>query len=87
MTKEILNNIAKAHKINLSIYDHVYAAINDNYTKIRVYIYALEILPGGQRRWCGTQAFNLSVNAILKKEELLPEDYETNGERWIYELK
>lgn len=39
------------------------------------------------RRWCGTQAFNLSVNAILKKEELLPEDYETNGERWIYELK
>ena len=77
MTKEILNRIAKAKKVNLSYYDHVLAFINENYTKVIVSFGLLEVC-GGHRYFCCQKDVVLSVAAIQKREE--PEwEYTTQG--------
>lgn len=90
MTLELLNKIAKAKKINLEHFDHVAASINEAYTWILVDFFNAEILPGGQFRRCNVKSVKLSVSSILKREEELPEDYETamawRGE-WLFNIK
>ena len=77
MTREILEKIAKAKKVNIGWYDHVFAFINENYTKVFVTFGSLEVVGGG-RCFCNKKTITLSVAAIQKREE--PEwDYTTQG--------
>ena len=87
MTRQLLENIAKAKNIDLSNYDQVTATINQAYTFIFIRFWALQVC-GGDRREVGSKTVKLSISSILKREEEFPEDYETNpyGE-WIYEIR
>lgn len=90
MTAELLKKVAEAKKINLTHFDHVIATINDNYTKISISFFNLLVYPGGQRRWCNVTTVTKNVAAILKNVEstnIWPEDYETDGAKWIREIK
>lgn len=86
MTRELLNKVAKAHKIDLSYFDHISAKVNDKYTKVEIEFSNIEVLPNC-RRFVNVTKVTLSVMAILKRCQELPEDYETNGEKWIYEIR
>lgn len=77
MTREILNKVAKAKKVNLDWYDHIIAYINENYTKVFITFANLEVC-GGSRLFCNKKSITLSVSALQKREE--PEwDYTTQG--------
>lgn len=82
MIPEILKKVAKSHKIDLDHFDEVDSYINDAYTFIYVTFAERENL-GGEARRCNRQTFKLSVSAILKRGELWPEEYTTNGWQWI----
>lgn len=90
MTRELLNKVAKAKKINLEHFDHVAAFVNEAYTFVYITFFQAEILPGGQFRRCNCKEVKLSVTAILKREEEMPEDYETamhhRGE-WLFNIR
>lgn len=87
MTKELLNKVAKMKKVNLSLFDHVYAKVNDNYTFVEITFFNLQVSPMGYRTWCNCQNVKLSVSSILKRGEEFPDDYETNHPMWIYEIR
>lgn len=85
MTREILNKIAKAKKVNLGWYDHINAFINSNYTKVFVTFGTLEVVGGG-RIFCGQKTVTFLVSSIQKNEE--PEwDYTTQGWERIEYIK
>lgn len=86
MTKELLNKIATMKKINLSLFDHVYAKVNDNFTFVEITFFNLQVSPMGDRKWCNLKNVKLSVSSILKREEEFPDEYETDGSKWIYEI-
>lgn len=95
MTRELLNKIAKSHKIDLSHYDHIYSRINDNYTKVVITFFQVEVI-SGCRRWCNQLTICLSISAISKRiykaaindeYEPFPEDYETNGSEWLFNIR
>ena len=77
MTREILNELVKARKINLDQFDKVKAWINPQYTFVYVSFGTHECV-GGVAKMCGTTNFKLSVANILKKGNHYPEEYETN---------
>ena len=87
MTREILNELAKAKKINLEHYDKVKATINPQYTFIYV-TFGLHECVGNVAKMTCCKTFKLSVASILKREQHFPEDYETNpfGE-YIWNIK
>lgn len=87
MTRDLLNKVARIKKIDLSLFDHVYAKVNDNYTFVEILFFNLQVSPMGDRKWCNVKSVKLSVSSILKREEELPDDYETNGSMWIYEIQ
>lgn len=87
MTRELLNKVAKVKGINLEHFDHIYAKVNDNFTFVEITFFNLQVSPMGNIKWCSLKSVKLSVSSILKREEELPEDYETNGSRWIYEIR
>ena len=88
MTREILNEIVKAKKINLDNYDKVCAWVNPQYTFVYVTFGIHECVQGNQAKMQCTTSFKLSVSSILKKETHFPEEYETDprGE-FIWNLK
>ena len=77
MTREILNELVKAKKLNLEYYDKVKAWINPQYTYIYVSFGTHECV-GGNARMIEYTKFRLSIANILKKGEHWPEDYETS---------
>ena len=85
MTREILNKIAKANKINLEHYDHIWATINEAYTFVTICFSNLQIC-GGQRNYYNQRYIKMSVAAMLKREEY-PDEYETRGIEWINDIK
>ena len=85
MTRELLNKVAKAHKVNLEHYDHVWASINEAYTFITICFSNLQVC-GGQRHFYNQRYVKLSIAAIMKRCEELPEDYETRSIEWIHEI-
>ena len=68
MTRNIIEKIAKAKKINLDWYDHIIGCINENYTKVFITFATLEVLPGC-RMYCNKKTITLSLCAIQKREE------------------
>lgn len=87
MTKELLNRIAKMKNIDLALYDHVYATVSEDYKWVYCSVWAHESV-GGHINRAGEKRFKLSVMSILKREQELPEEYETPWQgSWIYELK
>lgn len=78
MTREILNELVKTKKLNLDHYDKVKAWINPQYTFIYVSLGTHEVIPGCSAKMVETTKFRLSIASILKKEQHLPEDYETS---------
>lgn len=87
MTRELLEKVAKMKKVNLSHFDHVYARLNENYTFITITFFNLLVSPMGDRKWCNCKDVKLSVSSILKREEEFPDEYETDGSMWIYEIR
>lgn len=90
MTRELLNQVASLKKINLDLYDHVFATCNERYTMVEITFFQLQVCPMGDRKWCNTNSVKLSISSILKKvadTNIWPEDYETNGSRWLWEIK
>lgn len=87
MTRDILNKIAKKHKVNLEHYMKVTGFINPNYTKVFVIFFDEEGV-GTNRLVCNRKIVTLNVNAIQRREKW-PEDYCTRdaGGEWIYEIK
>ena len=88
MTRTLLNNIAKAKKINLADYDSVMAYVNDNYTFVNV-IFATAEVVGSTKRYLGKKTVKLSVASILKRAEAWPEEYETRNQnyQWLFDIK
>lgn len=85
MTREIIEKIAKAKKINLDWYDHINAYINENYTKVFVTFGTLEVC-FGSRTYCGQKTITLLVSSLQKNEE--PEwEYTTQGWERIEDIK
>jgi len=78
MTREILNEIVKAKKLNLQHYDKVKAWINPQYTFINVSFGLHECIPGCAAKMVEITKFKLSIASILKKEQHFPEEYETS---------
>ena len=78
MTREVLNKIAAAKKLNLDYYDHILGFINESYTKVIITFANLEILPGGNRIYCNKKCVTFLVSALQKKEEFEWE-YTTQG--------
>lgn len=87
MTRELLNKVATMKKIDLSLFDHIYSEVNDNYTFVEIKLFNLQVSPMGDRKWCNVKSVKLSVSSILKREEEFPSDYETDGSMWIYEIR
>ena len=77
MTREILNEIVKAKKINLDYCDKVRALINSNYTYIYV-TFGMHESVGGCAKLVSVYDFKLSIANIQKKEQHTPEEYETS---------
>ncbi len=77
MTREILNKIAKAKKINLDYYDHINGFINGNYTKVIIYFGTLEVC-FGNRTFYNQKMVVFNVSALQRKEEFEWE-YTTQG--------
>lgn len=77
MTREILNKIAKAKKIDLAMYDHVIGYINENYTKVYVTFANLEVV-GGSRYFYNKKSVVFLVSSLQKNEEFEWE-YTTQG--------
>lgn len=88
MTRELLEKIAKRKGINLKNYDKVAAFINERYTSIVVTFWQHECVNLNPRR-VNEITVRLSVASILKREEEIPEDYETKdivSGQWIWEF-
>lgn len=77
MTQEIINKVCKTKKVNKEWFDHVFAYINDNYTKVFITFANLEVVGGG-RMFYNKKTITLSVAAIQKREEFEWE-YTTQG--------
>ena len=77
MTREILNKIAKAKKIDLAMYDHVIGYINESYTKVRITFANLEVV-GGSRLFYNQKQVVFLVSSLQKNEEFEWE-YTTQG--------
>ena len=77
MTREILDELVKTHKLNLDHYDKVKAWINPQYTFIYV-SFGMHECVGGRAKMIEYTKFRLSIASILKKEKYFPEDYETS---------
>lgn len=85
MTREILNKIAKAKKINVEWYDSIIAYINESYTKVFVTFATKEVV-GGSRFFLNERTVVFSTRAIQKRGELEWE-YTTQGWTNISEIK
>ena len=87
MTRETLNKIAKANKIDLTQYMKVAGFINPNYTKVFILFFDEEGV-GFDRIRCNQKTITMNVSAIQKRDEF-PEDYCTDnaGGEWIYEIR
>ena len=85
MTNEILQRIAKKHKINLDHHDEVFGFINEKYTFVHIVFASRENI-NGTAYHLNQVALKLSVAAIMKRCEDETE-YCTNGWNWIYEIK
>ena len=77
MTREILNELVKTHKLNLDHYDKVKAWINPQYTFIYV-SFGMHECVGGRAKMIEYTNFRLSIASILKKEKHFPEEYQTS---------
>lgn len=77
MTQAIINKVCKTKKVNKEWFDHVFAYINDNYTKVFITFANLEVVGGG-RMFYNKKTITLSVAAIQKREEFEWE-YTTQG--------
>jgi len=77
MTQGIINKVCKTKKVNKGWFDHVFAYINDNYTKVFITFANLEVV-GGSRMFYNKKTITLSVAAIQKREEFEWE-YTTQG--------
>lgn len=84
MTREILNKLAKAKKINLDCYDSIIGFINPNYTKVFITLALAEVV-GGRKFYTWQRDITLSVNALIKRGELEFE-YTTQGWEYISEI-
>lgn len=85
MTTEILNRIAKKNKINLDIYTHVACWLNEKATYMFITFSTLEIV-GGYRNFIQGKSIRMSFASLLKREEN-EQDYFTNGNEWISEIR
>lgn len=85
MTREILNKIAKAKKINIELFDHVLGYINEAYTKVYVIFASMEVC-GGRREFYNRTVVTFNVSALMKKEEHEWE-YATQDWEWISDIK
>jgi len=87
MTREVLNRIAKAHKIDTTQYMKVAGFVNPNYTKVFILFFDEEGV-GFDRIRCNQKTIVMNIAPMLKREEC-PEDYCTKdaGGEWIYEIK
>lgn len=90
MTRELLLQVAKENKINLDWYDHVFAFINEKYTKLFIEFSTLEVI-GHSRTYCCAKTITKSVAAIARKNAIqgTPEAWEycTNGHERIENIK
>lgn len=86
MTRELLNKIVKAKKINIDWYDSIFCFINEYYTKVFV-TFGLSEVCGGRKTYHNKVTVCLSVSAIIKRGEEIPEDYETNGWQYLFEIR
>jgi len=77
MTREILNEIVKAKKINLDHFDKVKAWINPQYTYIYV-SFGIHECVSHNATMVEMKSFRLSIANILKQEKHFPEEYETS---------
>ena len=77
MTREILDELVRTKKLNLDHYDKVKAWINPQYTFIYV-SFGMHECVGGRAKMVEYTKFRLSIASIMKKEQHLPEDYETS---------
>ena len=66
MTRELLNKIAKANKVNLSEHTHIQAFINQNYTKLYIEFSTMEVC-GSSRLFVCPVVITKSVAAIARK--------------------
>ena len=85
MTRELLNKIVKANKINLEHYDHIWATINEAYTFVTICFCNMQVC-GGEKTFHNQLYIRMSTAAMMKRGEL-PEDYETRSIEWIYEIR
>lgn len=85
MTNEILQRVAKQHKINLNHYDEVFGYINQKYTYILVTFAVRENLAGNAHHLL-QHTVKLSVAAIMNRFEDETE-YTTDGWEWIFNIK
>ena len=85
MTRELLNKIVKANKINLEHYDHIWATINEAYTFVTICFCNMQVC-GGEKTFHNQLYIRMSTAAMMKRGEL-PEDYETRNIEWIYEIR
>ena len=69
MTQEIINKVCKTKKVNKEWFDHVFAYINDNYTKVFITFANLEVVGGG-RMFYNKKTITLSVAAIQRERSL-----------------
>lgn len=78
MTRELLNKVAKENRVNLSEHTHVFAFINEKYTKLFIEFSTLEVI-GHSRTYCCVKTITKSVAAIDRKNAI----YGTPG-AWEY---
>ena len=90
MTREILNKIAKEHKINLSYYDHIDGYIDYKGTWLYITFANLECC-GGHRFFYNQKTIKKSVTILWKNAAYNdgPDPYEltTQGWTWIDEIR
>ena len=87
----LLKKICDTRKINIDHFTCVSSWIDDAYRYVWLTIFNEQGTSFPKKR-CNVTLIRLSVSAINKrlyfgKSELIPEDYTTNGRRYIYELK
>ena len=85
MTRQLLEKIAKAYKVNLEHFTHVLAWTNENYTYLFVNFSTIQIC-GGERHFYDGKTIKMSIAAMLKRDEF-PDDYETKNHQWISEIR
>ena len=85
MTRQLLEKIAKAYKVNLEHFTHVLAWTDENYTYLFVKFSEIQIC-GDERHFHNGKTIKMSIAAMLKRGEF-PDDYVTKNHQWISEIR